>query len=56
MLSVARSYNTPAARYIDQVLSLTTTSFIKKDLEELRENISLEEGSARLYSPAARCR
>ena len=30
MISVARSYNTPAARYIDQVLSLTTTSFIKK--------------------------
>ena len=45
MLSVARENGTPAARYIDKILSNNQESFIKKDILEMKEKIRSEDGS-----------
>ena len=45
MLQTARENNTPSAKYIDSVLENTTSSFITKDLQDMKEQIMLKEGS-----------
>ena len=45
MLNTARCYNTPAARHIDRILQFTDMSYVKSDMETLKDFIRDASGS-----------
>ena len=45
MINVARENNSPASRYIDQILSFNKKSFIIQDIENMKDRIVQESGS-----------